>query len=133
MDPVRNPYAPGAGTPPPELAGRGDLINAGTTALRRINIGKPSQSLILVGLRGGGQTVLIKKLGDMAEKENFKCVIVEAVEGRSLPELLLPHLRTALYSLSRVESAKEAARRGLRALKGFLNGLRVQMPMSNSV
>ena len=50
MDPVRNPYAPGAGTPPPELAGRGDVIEAGTVALQRVAAGRPTQSIILVGL-----------------------------------------------------------------------------------
>jgi hypothetical protein len=125
MDPVRNPYAPGAGTPPPELAGRSDLIKAGTVALQRMSIGKPSQSLILVGVRGVGKTVLLNKLADIAEKSNFRSAIVEAHEGKSLPELLLPHLRTILYSLSTIESAKETARRGLRALKGFLNGLHI--------
>lgn len=85
------------------------------------------QSLILVGLRGVGKTVLLNKLGDVAEKANFRSTTVEATEGKSLPELLVPHLRTILYSLSTIESAKEKARRGLRALKGFLNGLRVKI------
>jgi hypothetical protein len=88
-------------------------------------IGRPTQSLILVGLRGVGKTVLLNRLNDAAEKEHFKSAIVEAHEGKSLPELLLPHLRTILYSLSMIESAKESARRGLRALKGFLNGLHI--------
>jgi Cdc6-like AAA superfamily ATPase len=127
MDPVRNPYAPGAGTPPPELAGRSDLIEAGTIALRRMSIGKPTQSLILVGLRGVGKTVLLNRLADIADKSKYRTAIVEAHEGKSLPELLLPHLRTILYSLSTIESAKETARRGLRALKGFLNGLHIKI------
>jgi hypothetical protein len=55
MDPVRNPYAPGAGTPPPELAGRADVIASGTVALQRVAKGKPTQSLIMVGLRGVGK------------------------------------------------------------------------------
>lgn len=52
MDPVRNPYAPGAGSPPPELAGRSELISEAEIALRRINLGRAVQSPILVGLRG---------------------------------------------------------------------------------
>src|SRR6185312_2189883 len=127
MDPIRNPYAPGAGTPPPELAGRKDVIELGTVALNRLAIGKPVQSLILVGLRGVGKTVLLNKLGDVAEKAYFKSATVEATEGKSLPELLVPHLRTILYSLSTLESAKEKARRGLRALKGFLKGMQVKI------
>jgi hypothetical protein len=127
MDAVRNPYAPGAGTPPPELAGRSDVIQDGTIALGRIASGRPAQSLILVGLRGVGKTVLLNKLKDVADEQNFKAAIIEAHEGKTLPELLIPSLRTILFSLSTIENAKQKARRGLRALKGFLSGLRVSM------
>lgn len=125
MDPVKNPYAPGAGTPPPELAGRSDVLLAGNTALRRIAIGRSTRSLIMVGLRGVGKTVLLNKLNDEADRQGFKTAFVEAHEGKRLPDLLAPHLRSILYSLSMVENAKETARRGLRALKGFLSGLKV--------
>lgn len=125
MDAVRNPYAPGAGTPPPELAGRADVIEAGSVALKRIAAGRPAQSLILVGLRGVGKTVLLNRLHDIAEQAGFKSSIVEAHEGKSLPELIVPPLRAILLQLSIVESARDKARRGLRALKGFLDGLRV--------
>lgn len=125
MDPVRNPYAPGAGTPPPELAGRSDVLSAGNTALQRVAIGRPTKSLILVGLRGVGKTVLLNKLNEDAERQGFKTAFVEAHEGKRLPNLLAPHLRSILYSLSTVENAKETARRGLRALKGFISALRV--------
>ena len=127
MDPVRNPFAPGAGTPPPELAGRSDVINAGSIALNRIASGRPAQSLILVGLRGVGKTVLLNKLKDIADEAKFKSAIVEAHEGKSLPELLVPSLRTILFSLSTSASAKDHARRALRALKGFLGGLHVSI------
>jgi Cdc6-like AAA superfamily ATPase len=72
MDPVRNPYAPGAGTPPPELAGRADLLAQGTTALQRVAQERPTQSLIMVGLRGVGKTVLLNRLNDQAENEGFR-------------------------------------------------------------
>lgn len=62
MDPVRNPYAPGAGTPPPELAGRTDLRQQVATAIARIRIGRPAKSLLLIGLRGGGKTVLLDQM-----------------------------------------------------------------------
>lgn len=127
MDPVRNPYAPGAGTPPPELAGRADVLEAGTIALRRIAARRPSQSLILVGLRGVGKTVLLNRLRDTAEETGFKTAFIEAHEGKTLPELLVPSLRTILYSLSTIESAKEKARRGLRALKGFVSAINVKV------
>jgi hypothetical protein len=122
MDPVRNPYAPGAGSPPPELAGRADVLAAGTTALRRVALGRATQSLILVGLRGVGKTVLLNRLNDDAIGEGYKTAFIEAHEGKQLPELIAPSLRTILYSLSTIENAKDQARRGLRGLKGFLSG-----------
>jgi hypothetical protein len=127
MDPVRNPYAPGAGTPPPELAGRSDLIEEATVALRRTRIGRPTQSPILVGLRGVGKTVLLVRIDDIAQKEGFLTVSVEAHEGKTLPELLAPGLRKALISLSRMESAKEVGRRGLRVFRSFLNSVKIKI------
>lgn len=125
MDPVRNPYAPGAGTPPPELAGRKDVISAGEIALQRVAQGRPNQSLILVGLRGVGKTVLLNRLHASAEQYRYRSAIVEAHEGKTLAELIVPPLRAILLQLSLVDSAKEQARRGLRALKGFLAGLHI--------
>ncbi|AWI59025.1 AAA family ATPase [Sinorhizobium fredii] len=125
MDPVRNPYAPGAGTPPPELAGRADVINAATVCLQRIAQGKPTQSLIMVGLRGVGKTVLLNKIKTIASEENFETAFIEAHEGKSLPELLVPSLRSLLFKLSTLESAKDKARKGIRILKSFLGGLKV--------
>lgn len=127
MDPIRNPFAPGAGTPPPELAGRADVIEIGQVALKRVAAGRPNQSLILVGLRGVGKTVLLNKLNDVAEDNHFRSAMVEAHEGKTLAELVVPSLRSMLISLSMVENAKEKSRRGLRALKGFLNGMSVSI------
>lgn len=125
MDPVRNPFAPGAGTPPPELAGRSDVILLGEIALKRVAAGRPNQSLILVGLRGVGKTVLLNRLNDVAEENHFKTSMIEAHEGKGLAELIVPSLRSMLIQLSVTENAREKARRGLRALKGFLSGLSV--------
>lgn len=125
MDPVKNPYAPGAGTPPPELAGRSDVIEQGVVALKRIDAGRPTQSLIMVGLRGVGKTVLLNRLSEEAETIGFKTIFIEAHEGKTLPELLIPSLRSILFSLSHVENAKEKARHALMALKGFLGAFRL--------
>jgi AAA ATPase domain len=127
MDPVRNPYAPGAGTPPPELAGRSEFINEATVALRRTEVGRPTQSPILVGLRGVGKTVLLVKINDLADKEGFHTISVEAHEGKTLPQLLAPGLRKVLLSLSTVESAKEFGRRGLRVFRSFLDAVKVKI------
>jgi len=126
MDPVSNPYAPGAGTPPPELAGRDRLREDVIVAIERLRRGLPNKSVILVGLRGVGKTVLLDLLRDDAEARGLHTVRIEAPEGRSLPALLAPQLRQALLRLSRVDQAKSFAQRGLRALAGFAKALKVK-------
>ena len=59
MDPIRNPFAPGAGTPPPNLVGRDQILETARIALERTRIGRPSKIMMLVGLRGVGKTVLL--------------------------------------------------------------------------
>ena len=126
MDPIRNPYAPGAGTPPPELAGRDELREAARIALERARIGRPSKSLLMVGLRGVGKTVLLDRIREDAEARGVCALRVEAPENRSLPAILAPQLRVALLKLSNREAAKELAQRGLRALAGFASALKVK-------
>jgi len=127
VDPVRNPYAPGAGNPPPELAGRADVLDQATVALNRVASGRPAQSLILVGLRGVGKTVLLNRIRQSAEGLHYHTIVVEAHEGKSLPELLVPGLRAILLRLSTTEAAKEYARRGLRVLKSFVNSISLKI------
>lgn len=126
MDPVRNPYAPGAGTPPPELAGRDDLRETVRIALERVRAGRPSKSILMVGLRGVGKTVLLDSLRDDAESSGIQTLRVEAPEGRSLPAILAPQLRLALLRLSRNDQAKELAQRALRGLAGFAKALKIK-------
>lgn len=125
MDPIRNPFSPGAGTPPPELAGRDELRESLRVALERARIGRPAKSAMLVGLRGVGKTVLLDRVREDAEAAGIHTVRIEAPEGRSLPALLAPQLRQALLRLSQIEAAKEIAVRGLRALAGFASKLKV--------
>ena len=127
MDPVRNPFAPGAGNPPPELAGRAEELRDIDISLQRIAIGRPTQSSILVGLRGVGKTVLLVRAESIAEAHSYRTLSVEAHEGKSLVDLLLPGLQTALYSMSLIEGAKDKARRGLRVLKNFMSALKVSV------
>jgi hypothetical protein len=119
MDPVRNPFAPGAGTRPPELAGRDDMIERAGVALDRIALGRPARSFILHGLRGTGKTVLLGKIRQDAEARGLHAVRMEAPEGRSLPALLAAPLRALLLKLDRLESTKQGAKRALRALASF--------------
>lgn len=127
MDPVRNPYAPGAGSPPPELAGRTELISEAEVALRRTNLGRAVQSPILVGLRGVGKTVLLVRIREIADAEGFHTISAEAHEGKTLPELLVPGIRKAFFSLSTIEKAKDQAKRGLRVLRSFLSAVKISV------
>jgi hypothetical protein len=126
MDPVKNPYAPGAGTPPPELAGRDDLRETVRIALERVRAGRPTKSVLLVGLRGVGKTVLLDRIREDAEATGIHTIRVESPENRSLPAILAPQLRQALLRLSRDEKAKELAQRALRGLAGFAKALKVK-------
>lgn len=125
MDAIRNPFAPGAGTRPPELAGRDELRTSLQVALERARIGRPAKSAMLVGLRGVGKTVLLDRMREDAEAAGIHTVRIEAPEGRSLPALLAPQLRQALLRLSQVAAARDLAVRGLRALAGFASKLKV--------
>jgi predicted transcriptional regulator len=126
MDPIKNPYAPGAGTPPPELAGRDELRETVRIALERVRAGRPNKSILMVGLRGVGKTVLLDKLRDDAAASGMETIRVEAPENRSLPAILAPQLRQSLLRLSRNEQAKELAQRALRGLAGFAKALKVK-------
>lgn len=126
MDPIRNPYAPGAGTQPPELAGRDDVRNRVRIALARIRLGRPAKSVLMVGLRGVGKTVLLDRVRDEAAAEGHQSLFMEAPEARSLPAVLAPRLREALLGLSTNEKARDYARRALRGLAGFVTALKVK-------
>ena len=126
MNPITNPFAPGAGTPPPELAGRDELRETVRVAIERVRRGLPTKSVLMVGLRGVGKTVLLDRLRDDAEAAGIHTVRIEAPEGRSLPALLAPQLRQALLRLSRNEKAKALATTALRALAGFAKSLKVR-------
>jgi GTPase SAR1 family protein len=126
MDPVTNPFAPGAGNPPPELAGRDALLDAVQVAVKRAKLGRPAKSVLLVGLRGVGKTVLLDRMRDNAEADGVHTLRMEAPENRSLPAILAPQLRQALLRLSRNKKAKDLAQRALRGLVGFARALKVK-------
>jgi hypothetical protein len=126
MDARRNPYSPGAGSPPPELAGRDDVIERASVALDRIRNRRSARSLIFYGLRGVGKTVLLNRIRQDAENAGIICLKIEAPEGRSLPALLAPALRGGLIRLSRREAGKARLKRAMSALSGFVSALKVK-------
>ena len=127
MDPVRNPFAPGAGSQPPELAGRDEIIRDADIALQRVLLGRHDKSQILLGLRGTGKTVLLNRIEELAESHHHITSYIEAPGDRRLADLLYPKLQHVLRKLSLIEAAKAAAHNSTRVLRSFVSAFRVTM------
>ena len=125
MDPIKNPFSPGAGAPPPELVGREEILNQARILLGRVKLGRPEKSILMTGLRGVGKTVLLNELERMAEAEDYRTILLEVHEKKTLGEMLIPHLRRLLYDLDRMAGAGDKVRRGLSVLKSFVNSIKV--------
>ena len=126
MNPVQNPYSPGAGTPPPELVGRDEIYERARIAMERIRLGKSAQSILMVGLRGVGKTVLLEKIRKHAESRQLYTPYIEAVEKKSLPALLVPQLRITLLKLSSTKRARDFVEKGMKALVGFARACKIK-------
>jgi hypothetical protein len=127
MDPLRNPFAPGAGSRPPELAGRDALLNQAHLALQRIRLGRSEKSQLLLGLRGVGKTVLLNRIAEQAEALGYEQAQLEAPEGKPLASYLAPALKTILLRLDRVEQARAWAAEAMAALRGFASAFKVSL------
>jgi hypothetical protein len=127
MDPYSNPFSPGAGSQPPELVGRDEILEKAAIALGRIAAGRPDKSMILVGLRGVGKTVLLNRIRGRAENDGFKALLIEAHENKALPALLIPPLRQILFSLDAMQHVSAKAKRGLRVLRSFVGSVKAKV------
>lgn len=127
MDPVRNPFTPGAGSQPPELAGRDDIVTDASIALQRVLLGKHARSQMLLGLRGTGKTVLLNTIENAAEDLRYLTSAVEAPEDKPLAELLFPKLQQVLRKLSLIEAAKAKTYEAMRALRSFASAFKIAM------
>jgi hypothetical protein len=127
MDPNENPYNPGAGAPPPELAGRDPLIAQAQKAIDRTKNGRASKSLILLGLRGVGKTVLLNKFDQLAESAKCQTALFEADPDRSLASLLAPQLHRLLLRLDRVKKAGHDLQNAFAQLRAFAGAFKVQL------
>ncbi|WJD61464.1 ATP-binding protein [Pseudomonas kurunegalensis] len=127
MDPYRNPFAPGAGSRPPELAGRDVVLEHARVSCGRAINGRSARSMMLLGLRGTGKTVLLNEVGKIAEQEGLLVSKVESPEEESLARLLYPEMRKVMRSLSTVEAAKQIANRGLKGLRGFASIFKIDI------
>lgn len=125
LNPLKNPFSPGAGTPPYELVGREGVIEQCEILIERILRGRPEKSMLLTGLRGVGKTVLLNRMESLAENAGYQTIQLEAHEGKLLSELLAPQVRKLLYKLNRIEGAKSKFRRALGVLKSFVGSIKV--------
>lgn len=126
MDPVRNPFAPGAGSNPPELAGRQAIIEDARVAIERALLCKPSRSQMFLGLRGVGKTVLLNTVENMATDRGHLTSSIEAPERKPLGEQLLPRIHQVLRKLSIIENAKAKTHDAMRALRSFASVFRLE-------
>jgi hypothetical protein len=125
MDPIKNPFSPGAGSPPPELVGRDPLLELARILLGRVKQKRAEKSLLLTGLRGVGKTVLLNEIERMAKATDYRTVVIEAHEDKPLGPLIAPYLRNLLYDLDRIAGAGEKVKRGFRVLRSFLGKLQM--------
>lgn len=109
-DPVANPYAPGAGTPPPALVGRDAILETADIALQRLRAARTSQHQLITGLRGVGKTVLLGKLAALAQHVGYRVVRIEAVGGDDTLRSLLRQARRILEDLDRSQKVTRALR-----------------------
>ena len=122
MDPFENPFRPGAGTPPPALVGRDELIDKYSVALRRTLAGRPGKGVMPIGLRGVGKTVLLNRFHKMAQDEGLTVGFIEAPESGDFKRLLATRLRSTLLELDEGPVSR-AVKRALGTLKSFTYNL----------
>jgi len=119
MDPVRNPYSPGAGSPPPALVGRDVELEQFDIAVQRLALGRSAKSMMLIGLRGVGKTVLLGEFGHIAERHGWVHQQIEAADDIRFPSAMAMLVRKALLRLSAGQRLAERGRRAFGVLKSF--------------
>jgi hypothetical protein len=125
VDPIKNPFSPGAGAPPPELVGRDGVLQQASVLLGRIKERRPEKSLLLTGLRGVGKTVLLNEMERMAIDRGYRTITIEAHEEKRLGPLLAANLQRLLFDLDRLAGATDKVNRAFRVLRSFFSGLKV--------
>lgn len=125
MDPIKNPFSPGAGSPPPELVGRDPILEQARILLGRVKAKKPEKSMLLTGLRGVGKTVLLNEIERLAKTQDYRTISLEGHEDKPLGVLLAPYLRSLLFELDRMAGTGETVKKGLRILRSFIGALKV--------
>lgn len=125
MDKIKNPFSPGAGSPPPELAGRDTILEQARVLLGRIRERRPEKSILMTGLRGVGKTVLLNEMERMAARWGYRTILIETHENKPLALLLIPQLRRLLFDIDRLSGSGDKVRRGIAVLRSFIGAIKV--------
>ncbi len=125
MDPIKNPFSPGAGSPPPELVGRDPILEQARILLGRSKLKRPEKSMLLTGLRGVGKTVLLNEIERLAKAQSYYTISIEAHEDKALGPLIAPYLKRLLFDLDRIAGAGDKVKRGLAVLRSFIGSLKL--------
>ena len=128
MDRITNPYRPGAGTPPPALIGRDELIDRFGVTLHRTLSGRPGKGVLATGLRGVGKTVLLNRFFSIASAESVKTAFIESPESGDFASLLAIRLRRILLEMS-AGAFRTATSKALGVLRSFT----LQLPDGSSI
>lgn len=126
MNSIDNPYTPGAGTPPPELAGRESILKQAETTIKRTKQGKAAKSFIMLGLRGVGKTVLLNRIDQIAEIAGCRTAIFEADAEHTLPELFTQQLNRLLLKIDRRKRVSDEVQKAFGLLRGFASAFKVK-------
>ncbi|NNH93278.1 ATP-binding protein [Pasteurella multocida] len=121
MDRIKNPFNPGAGSKPPALVGRDQIIEEATIQIKRANLGNSIRSQMLLGLRGVGKTVLLNHISAIAEENNHIITVIEANEEIDLVAVLQSEIQQLLKKLSVIENIKDKVHRALSVAKSFFS------------
>jgi len=119
MDPARNPYTPWEGTPPPLLTGRRKILQQVEIAIKRAWKSKGTRGRIILGLQGTGKTVLLHRIGQMAEMGGCATILIEPDPNRSMYSVLIPQLHRLLLKLDQRNIGSRDTRNAFRMLKRF--------------
>ena len=130
---MRNPYGPGAGTPPPALVGREAELRAFEIKLERAKLGRPAKSIIATGLRGVGKTVLLNRFVEIAERAGYRNAFMEASDGGNFPALLATHIRRLIFELDRLGALSERVKRAMRVFRSFTGRFSLDGTLSFSI
>ena len=126
MDSILNPFSPNAGSRPPELVGRDEILEAARVLMGRTQLRRSAQSMLMTGLRGVGKTVILNEIVRMAEAQgDVVPIYMEATDRNQLREMLSLPLRLALLKLNRMAGTKDKIVKGLSALRNFMGTVKI--------